>query len=354
METFPLLMTVRPPLAMLRSVLVWVSCLALLGGTRSIAQDGPAPAAMPQTCYLFAYFTEPNGKDGLRLAWSRDGYAWTPLNGGRGYLKPSVGVDKLMRDPCILRGPDGIYRMVWTVSWGHHGDFSVGYASSPDLIHWSDQEAIPVMASEPAAANCWAPEINYDAENGEYLLYWSSTIPGRFIETDGTAEGTWNHRFYCTTTKDFKTWTPTRVLYDPGFCCIDATIMPSPAADGRFLMFFKNETLKPKAAKNLWMATAEHVGGPYGHLVGPLTGPASPLRSDWAEGPTSIRIGDDYIVYFDCYRQHRYGAIRSKDLKTWEDISDKVSFPAGARHGTVLEVPGEVVAKLLAASTTAP
>lgn len=40
------------------------------------------------------------------------------LNQDRSFLKPATGGDKLMRDPAILPGPDGIFRMVWTVSWG--------------------------------------------------------------------------------------------------------------------------------------------------------------------------------------------------------------------------------------------
>ncbi len=65
-----------------------------------------------------------------------------------------------MRDPCIIRGADGLFHMVWTVSWNER---TIGYASSKDLIHWSEQQAIPVMEHEPTTLNCWAPEIFYDA-----------------------------------------------------------------------------------------------------------------------------------------------------------------------------------------------
>jgi hypothetical protein len=43
-------------------------------------------------------------------------------------------------------------------------------------------------------------------------------------------------------------------------------------------------------------------------------------------------------LYFDKYTEHKYGALRSKDLVNWEDVSDKVSFPKGVRHGTVFVV----------------
>src|SRR5689334_18235818 len=112
--------------------------------------------------------------------------------------------------------------MVWTVSWADRG---IGYATSPDLIHWSEQKYIPVMEDEPDALNAWAPEITYDVDHRKYLLYWASTIKGRFPQKDTSAEGKkYNHRIYYTTTKNFKKFDKTKVLYDPGFSVIDATI----------------------------------------------------------------------------------------------------------------------------------
>ena len=61
-----------------------------------------------QKAYLISYFTG-NGEDGLHLAYSRDGLAWTALKNGQSFLKPQVGVSKLMRDPCILKGQDGLF-----------------------------------------------------------------------------------------------------------------------------------------------------------------------------------------------------------------------------------------------------
>ena len=109
---------------------------------------------------LFAYF-KGNGEDGLHLATSADGLQWAALNQDKSLLAPTVSKDKLMRDPCIIRGQDGQFHMVWTTSWHDRG---TGYASSKDLIHWSEQQDILVMAHELMAVNCWAPEITYDAK----------------------------------------------------------------------------------------------------------------------------------------------------------------------------------------------
>ena len=273
--------------------------------------------------YLFCYF-KGNG-DGLHYAYSNDGYAWKTLFNDSVVLKPTVSKDKLFRDPCIIRGADSRFHMVWTVSWNDRG---IGYASSTDLLHWSEQVFIPVMAYEDSARNTWAPEVSYDPKKKEYMIYWASTISGRYTSKDTAAESGYNHRIYYVTTKDFKKFSKTKLLYDPGFSVIDASIIK----DGNhYVMFLKNETRYP-VEKNIRIATSQKITGPYSAAGPSITG------NYWAEGPTSVRPGDQWIVYFDKYREHKYGAVSSKDLIHWTDISDKISFPPGVRHGTVFEI----------------
>lgn len=281
-------------------------------------------ATAQDAVYLFAYFKD-NGQDGLHLAYSRDGYKWLALHNDQSVLTPAAGVDKLMRDPCIIRGADGRFHMVWTVSWQEK---SIGYASSADLVHWSAQKDIPVMAHEPGALNCWAPEITYDARRKEYMIYWATTIPGRFTAGDSTGDEKYNHRLYYVTTKDFQHFSPAKLLYDQGFNVIDASIVPD---QGRFIMFLKDETKTPPQ-KNIRTAVSNTLTGGYGKPSAPITGPY------WAEGPTALHTAGKWIVYFDKYTQHRYGAVESTDLKTWTDVSGKLSMPQGIRHGTVLTI----------------
>lgn len=281
---------------------------------------------------LFCYF-KGNGEDGLHLAYSMDGYTWIALNRDHSFLTPEAGHDKLMRDPCIIKGPDGLFHMVWTDSWHDH---SIGYASSPDLIHWSVQQAVPVMEHEPKARNCWAPEIIYDHKNHDYMIFWATTIPGRFPDTDSTGDDGYNHRIYYTITKDFHHYSKTKLLFNPGFDVIDATI----DHDGKQnVMFFKDERLHP-TKKNIRMAFSKNLTGPYTKITKPITG------RYWAEGPTALNLGRTWIVYFDKYRDHTMGAVRSTDLKHWTDISGKVRFPDGTRHGTVFRVSRSEFQKL--------
>lgn len=291
------------------------------------------------TVFLFTYFVG-NGEDGLHLAWSEDGYKWTALKGGKSYLTPQIGKkEKLMRDPSVVRGPDGVFHLVWTSGW-HENNF--GHASTRDFLTWSEQQEVPVMAGEPAAQNTWAPEVIWDPVRAEYLIFWATTIPGRFPETEGASESKLNHRLYATTTKDWKIFTPTRLFSDPGFSVIDATFLPG---TGRPVLIVKDETVNPPK-KHLRLARGETVAGPWKEFAAPFT-------RDWVEGPTAIRVGGAWLVYYDVYREHHYGAVRSHDLKTWEDVTTAISIPKGARHGTMIEVPRAVVEKLISAETAA-
>jgi hypothetical protein len=323
---------------MRKSMLLAVTAV-LVGNPALLPAEETKPAVSDDTCYLFTSFTK-NGGDGLHLSWSRDGYTWEALNGGRSYLTPEIGSkEKLMRDPCATRGPDGIYHLVWTSGWNEN---NIGHASTKDFIHWSAEQEIPVMAHEPTVRNSWAPEIIYDAKRQRYLIFWASAIRGKFTETEASTGKDYNNRIYCTTTTDFTSFTPTRLFFDPGFTVIDATILP---ANRRFYLIVKDETLRPPK-KHLRIASSDDVEGPYTDFSAPFT-----PTDLWVEGPTAIKIGDVVLVYFDAYMKQYYGAMRSRDLKNWEDVTGKMSFPfentpERMRHGTVIAVPAAIVARL--------
>lgn len=301
-------------------------------------------AAHAADAYLFTYFTK-NGEDGLHLAASNDGYHWEKLNGGNSYLAPKVGKSKLMRDPCIVRGPDGTYHMVWTSGWNEN---NIGYASSKDLVHWSAQKELAVITHEPTVLNAWAPEIAYDEQRGEFLIFWASTVPGKFPLTEGSSEEKYNHRMYFTTTKDFTTFVQAKLFYEPGFSVIDATFL---RANGKNWLLVKDETRHPPR-KYLQLAEAPDLRGPFGKLGAPITRPGL-----WVEGPTALQVGADVIVYYDAYTSRHYGALRSRDLVNWEDVTKQMHFPDEGtplrmRHGTAIAVPAALVESLRSAPTT--
>ena len=313
------------------ALILFVSCSEAWGQDTSATADAH---------YLFSYFTG-NGEDGLHLAYSTDGYRWTALNGGESLLTPTAGEDRLMRDPSIVQGPDGTFHMVWTVSWGERG---IGYASSEDLIHWSEQRFLPVMAHEPNALNSWAPELFYDAATEQYLIVWASTIPGRFPETDNqdpSDDGAgYNHRLYYITTKDFEEFSETQRFYDHGFNVIDGTIVK---ADSGYALFLKDETNEPfTPQKNIRLAFSDAAAGPYSPPTEPITG------DYWAEGPTALQVGGAWFLYFDKYIEHEYGLLASEGLEEWRDASERLVVPEDMRHGTAFKVTSEIAQALLA------
>ena len=309
--------------------------------------SAPSAASEPPA-FLFSYFTR-NGEDGVHLAYSRDGISWAALNGGRPVITPAVtGAGRgwqewnttaaLMRDPSILRGPDGMFHLVWTVSWTDHG---IGVAHSRDLIHWSEQTRVPVMEHEPGALNSWAPDLFYDEATKEYVIAWATSIPGRFPATDSlaqrTSRGRADHRLYYVTTKDFKTYSRAKLLYDGGFCAIDGTIKKS---GDTYYLVMKDETFFPQV-RNLRVASSKRATGPYG--------PASPSFTEKdTEGPSILSAGGWWYVYFDYYTRGRYGAVRTKDFTHWEPFSDSLKAPRGMRHGSAFLAPESVLRGLLA------
>jgi hypothetical protein len=290
----------------------------------------PALSADP---LLFAYFTTGKGEaDGLKLAASDDGFTFRPLAGGRSLLVPQVGEKKLLRDPFLFR--DGAtFHLLWTTAWE---GVTIGHATSADLVHWSPQRALPVMATIPGTRNCWAPEAIYDPAARHWMLFWSSTVTGRYPDTAGTSESGYNHRLWFTTTPDFQTFTPPQPLYDPGFSLIDGSFARTP--DGRLHLIIKDETLDPPR-KWLRSAPAHSPAGPFG----PLSPPFSP---SWVEGPMTAQVGDALICYYDIYKEGRWGAAMTRDMVTWQDVSPRLTMPPGARHGALLRVPHAVVARI--------
>ncbi|AKC82235.1 hypothetical protein IMCC26134_04595 [Verrucomicrobia bacterium IMCC26134] len=294
---------------------------------------------LPDTCYLFAYFYHDLEAEGFRLAWSADGRRFEKINEGRAWITPNAGENKLMRDPAICRGPDGVFHLVWTTGWTGR---TIGYASSRDLIIWSEQKTLPVMMHETEAQNCWAPEILWDATKGHFLIHWSTTVLGRYPETEmSNRRPERNHRIYATTTKDFTVFTPTKLLYNAGYNVIDSNLIPARDGSTDWLLFVKDETLAPVTQKNIRMVRGRSPEGPWDPVSPALTG------NYWAEGPTAIKVGDEYRVYFDKHMVNAIGLVSSTDLRTWIDRSDEVRMPENARHGSILAVERAVVERLL-------
>jgi len=277
--------------------------------------------------YFFTSFHEP-ANEGLRMLYSYDGYNWEDLD--TKLLKPEAGTQKVMRDPSIVQGPDGTFHLVWTSSW--KGDYGFGYASSKDLVHWSKQQHIEVMSYDTSTVNVWAPELFYDEATRQFFIIWASTVPYKFDK--GIEDEFNNHRLYYVTTKDFKKYSETRLFYDPGYSSIDATLVNRGKED--YVLVFKDNT---RPERNIKVAFGKSA-------IGPFERQSKPFTASFTEGPSVVKVGEDWLIYFDSYRESKYSAVKTKDFQIFEDVSDKISVPKGHKHGTIFKANDMVLRKI--------
>jgi len=305
--------------------------------------SGCGQATGGDSVYLFSSFH--NEQDGLLLAYSEDLYHWKQIPGP--HLKPRIG-DKIMRDPFVRQGPDGTYHMVWTTGWKRP---DIGYACTKDFIHWSKQRLLPVMGGKEGARNCWAPKLFYDHDNRQWQIIWSTWLDDGSFPPPELPHTSKQHRIWYATTADFINISEPKLLFDPGYSCIDAYLLP----DGdKYLLFFKDERYNDSDVftpehQNIRMAIGKSRYGPFSGITEPITGKGP---GKWHnEGPSALKVNGWYYVFYDHHSGKEYfGAVRSKDLKHWQDVSKQMHFPKGFKHGHIIRVPRRIVTNLLTRS----
>lgn len=287
---------------------------------------GLAMAACSSKAYLYTSFHEP-ATAGLRYLVSNDGLHWDSIAGT--HLTPRVGRQHIMRDPSIIQTPDGLFHLVWTSSW--RGDRGFGTATSRDLQHWTDQRYVEVM-TDTSTVNVWAPELFYDDTRGETMIVWASCVPGKF--PDGAEDHLNNHRLYYTTTTDFLHFAPARLLIEPGFSSIDATIVR--LGRGRYAMVLKDNT---RPERNLKVSFARDPRGPW-------SAPSAPITEHLSEGPAIARVGTHYYIYYDRYGHQDFGVLKTQDFVHFERADHQTRLPRLHKHGTIIKIPRRLAQQL--------
>jgi hypothetical protein len=296
-----------------------------------------------QHYYLFSYFFNDDDDAGARLAVSTDAVFWHKINNEDPIIVPKLSNEKLMRDPCTyFDARSGVFHMVWTTGWNQQ---TIGYAAVKDLRDWKNsvQIEIPVGKNIPNCACCWAPEIFFDDVTDSFMVFWS------------TERGTAGKRGYYCMTKDFKNFTESTLFFDPGYSVIDETILK--VADNDYYMFFKDERTSAEAgkmAKNIHFVTSTKPQGPWS-LDGPWDGVSKPISNPGMEGPSALKIGDEYWIVFDPFTNfsNTYRSVRTTNL-----ARDSFPWPQGPvfktetgnflfSHGTPLEIPRAKFMQLL-------
>jgi hypothetical protein len=275
---------------------------------------------------VLSYFRTPAEALHLAVEVRRD--EWRPLNKNEPVLECTLDGGTI-RDPFLFRDNDGRFHLFATTGW--RGKM-VLHAESDDLIKWSEQRGIDVLAGVPGAHNSWAPECFYDRTSRAYRLIWSTAIGPRNGPND------WNHRIWSCTTSDFRAFSPSEVYFDPGYSVIDATVWP--ADDGDYMVFKDERGDNVPDTEHKRLRTAFRPLG-----VAEFTRVSDEFTPALVEGPILSRRDGEWVLYYDCFMGSCWSAMRSRDFERWEPMD--ATFPHLARHGHVVEVSEEHRAALI-------
>ena len=293
-----------------------------------------APAEQDLAGYLMVYFKDQTHS--AYLAVSRDGYAFTDLNGGDPVFDgAALAEQKGVRDPHISRGPDGAFYLAMTdlhifgkragfretewqrpqESYGWGNNRALVLMKSWDLIHWTHaifrvDTAFPELGDIDCA---WAPETTYDPVAGKMVVYFTIRYGNK------NANIYWAYADVAFT----KLETTPKLIPDIGGIDADLTLV-----GGTWQMFFVAD------------AKIRHASSPritdgytaFSQRIDPETVPT--------EAPNVFkRLGTStYVLMYDVYgaRPNNMGFSETEDFVTWRHLG---RFNEGAMKGTNFQRP---------------
>ena len=152
------------------------------------------PSEKDMAAYLMVYFKDDTHS--LYMALSPDGYSFTDVNNGQPVIAgDSIALQRGIRDPHIMRGPDGAFYLAMTdlhiyareagyreTQWERDGE-KYGWGNnralvlmrSTDLIHWtrSNVRLDTAFPGYEEIGCAWAPETIYDKTEGKLMIYFT-------------------------------------------------------------------------------------------------------------------------------------------------------------------------------------
>ncbi|MFJ1969626.1 family 43 glycosylhydrolase [Streptomyces sp. NPDC087903] len=325
--------------------------------TRKFTAEVPElPAEQALKGYMFSYFTGEGTADGEQLysalSKGNDPLKWRELNDGKPVLTSTLG-EKGLRDPFIIRSPEGdkFYQIATDLRIYGNGDWDAAQRSgsksimiweSTDLVHWTNQRLVKV--SPDSAGNTWAPEAFYDAQRGEYVVFWASKL----YADDAHSGDTYNRMMYATT-RDFYTFSEPKVWIDRGYSVIDSTMIRH---DGTYYRLSKDERNNSSSTPNskfIFQEKSDSILDPAWDPVAEGIGKGAMTA---AEGPLVFKSNTEekWYAFLDEFGGRGYIPFETTDLATgnWTPVAD-YDLPSKPRHGTVLPVTQAEYDRLLRA-----
>lgn len=302
----------------------------------AVAQTDSRPK--DEVAYLFTYFTGNKvEEEAIRFGVSLDGYHYYALNNNN----PVIDSKKIsstggVRDPHILRGPDGVFRMVvtdMTSSKGWDSNRAMVLLKSADLVNWTSS-IVNIQKTYPGNEDLkrvWAPQTVFDKAANKYMIYFSMQH-GKGPDII----------YYAYANADFTGLeSAPKVLFTPksGNACIDGDIIEK---DGVYHLFYKTEGgkngIKTATTTNLtsgvWAEKDEYLQQTNESVEG--------------AGVFKLNNSDTYILMYDVYMKGKYQFTKSTDLEHFSLIDSEISMDFMPRHGTVVPITRTELKRILA------
>jgi arabinoxylan arabinofuranohydrolase len=288
------------------------------------------------TAYLFTYFTGNSGnEEAIRFAVSNDGYNFRALNDNQPVIdSKQISSTGGVRDPHILRSEDGkTFYMVatdMTSDKGWDSNRAMVLFKSNDLINWSSA-VINIQKKYPNQENLkrvWAPQTIYDAKKGQYMIYWSMQH-GNDIDKI----------YYAYANADFTDLEaePKQLFFSPtNGACIDGDIV---FKDNKYHLFFKTEG----AGAGIKVAVSDKLTEGYVLKDKYVQQTKYPVEG---AGVFKLNNSNDYILMYDLYTKGKYQFTKTNDFENFSVIDNTVSMNFHPRHGTVMPITANELARL--------
>jgi len=311
------------------------------------SQDTPA--------YLMVYFKDESHD--LYFALSKDGYSFTDVNNG----KPVIAGDTLaeqkgIRDPYILRAPDGTFYMaltdlhiyahrdgIRTTEWERDGkqygwgnNHGLVLMKSKDLIHWS-HSVLRVDRSFPGLEDigcAWAPELFYDEKTKKIMIYFSMRFGNKPEKV-----------YYSFMDQDFtKMETAPKVLFDypdPDAGYIDADITKF---NNKYYLFYSvNRSVKRMVSDSL-TSGYRYEDQRYDSEKVACEAPNVYKRAS----------GNKWVLVYDIYgiKPHNFGFRETSDFVTFTDLGHfnegvmKSTNFSSPKHPSVISITKEEATRI--------
>jgi len=300
-----------------------------------------AVAKQKTDAYLMVYFTDEDHS--LHMAVSFDGYAFTALNDNHAVIcGDTIAEQRGVRDPYIMRAPDGTYLIAMTdlhvfgreagvrteewerpkeqYDWGNNKNLVL--LKSKDLIHWSHSllrvNEVPGFEEIGCA---WAPEMIWDEQRQAVMIYWTMRF-GRGL----------NKVYYSYMNSDFTAFTTEPKLifeYPRPKAYIDADI--TRGNDGRYYMAY----VSYDGSSGIKIADADSLTGPYTYRD-----PYVDFERRACEAPNVWRRygTNTFVLMYDCFgiKPPNFGFAETEDFKTFRNLGH---FNEGVMKSTNFDKP---------------